>query len=95
MKVTIYSETGECLGIAWHENSLGVVDFPPATRDIFVTHFTVNDGPKLELMTPTLMPVDAPLTLAVFINGRGKEVDKEATMMRWWRRAKEAFTWTW
>jgi hypothetical protein len=101
MKVTVYSETGVPVGIAWHEDDAGTITLPPATEPVVVTHFTINDGPKIRLSHAVLMPVDTDFKMVIYdplSRIRAPVVDKETTTVTWWRRAanwvKEALTWT-
>lgn len=96
MKVSIFDQFGNCIGIAWHENNEGVVEFDPATREVVAVFFSINDGPKRSLDMPLLMPVDAPMRLYITkpsgrdVHNCGDEVDESATKMSWWRRV-----WRW
>lgn len=108
MKVTVYDEQGELIGIAWHENDTGYVELPPSTRECVATHFTINDGAKQELTTPVRVPVDGEMRLRVrdpraqlpaddyfsrlMRDAFEKEVDKEATDMSLWLRIRRWFT---
>jgi len=65
MKVSVYDEQGELIGIAWHENDVGYVELPPSKRVCVATHFTINDGPKQELTSRVQVPVDGELRLRV------------------------------
>lgn len=83
MKVSIYDETGRCVGVAWHEDREGMVWFPPATRQVLVCAWSLNDGPINALLHPVLWPVDADMPFRVF--RREKLVDNTATDVPWWR----------
>lgn len=99
MKVSLYDEMGQCVDVAWHEDNEGTVTFPPATRPVVLTHFTINDGPKIALGEPVLMPLDSDFTMAVWPSRsalrRHFAVDSTATKVTWWSRVKEALSWTW
>lgn len=101
MKVTLYDDTGRCVGIAWHEDEYGTIQLPPANRPILLTHFTVNDGPKMSLSNPVLMPIDTDFQMTISdrpIRRSEPVVAEPATLMERLRnayhRVKEALTWT-
>lgn len=65
MKVTVYDEAGEIIGIAWHENTSGYIELPPATRECMAVAFAVNDGPPQPLTHTVRVPVDEVLRLRI------------------------------
>ena len=96
MKVSIFDQHGQCIGIAWHENDEGVVEFEPATRELIAVFFSVNDGPKQSLAIPLRLPVDTFMRMRVSApasRGAHKSdntVDDTAPKMSWWERV-----WRW
>lgn len=100
MKVSVYDEDGELIGIAWHEDNVGSVELPPATRLTVATHFAINDGEKQPLSRTVVLPVDTALRIKIRPESkrpgesfekllrdaieREKMVDKEATPVTWW-----------
>ena len=92
MKVSIYDDTGICIGVAWHEDDHGVVEVEPALGEYLATHYTINDGPMRPLLVPVRMAADTFLRLNIsgtrmrpvhkFVDG----VDETAPKLSWWRR---------
>ena len=93
MKVSIYDETGQCVGVAWHEDREGVVYFPPATSQVLVCSWSMNDGPPHALPYPVLWPVDADMPFSV--RRLRNEVDNTAPAVTWWGVTKRAWRWAW
>ena len=75
MKVSVYDEDGELVGVAWHEDTTGYVELPPATRACVATHFSVNDGPLQELTSHVLVPVDGEVRLRIRAPGQKRAAE--------------------
>jgi len=93
MKVTVYDEARECIGIAWHEDNHGYVMLPPATRECVAVYYSINDGPLMAISQPVRMPVDTELLLRsppprrFGVHSDVDQVDEMATDGSWWRRS--------